>query len=60
MSPKSIYIAYKLARAGQSYYGVGMKIVDRIKSRIKLIVSLILVYALVVLGILIYIAIRVS
>lgn len=60
MNPKTIFAAYQVARTGQKYYGVGMKIVDRIKSRVKLIVGIIIVYALVVLGLLIYIAIRVS
>ena len=60
MNPKNILAAYQVARTGQKYYGVGMKIVDRIKSRVKLIISIIVVYALVVLGLLVYIAIRVG
>ena len=60
MNPKTIFAAYQVARTGKKYYGLGMKIVDRIKSQVKLIVSIVMVYALVVLGLLVYIAIRVS
>jgi hypothetical protein len=60
MNPKTLFIAYKLARKSQSYYGVGMKFVERIKSRIRLVISLIALYALIILGLLVYIAIRVS
>lgn len=60
MTPKRVYMAYKLARKSQSYYGVGMKFVERIKSRIRLVLSLIALYALILLGLLVYIAIRVS
>lgn len=60
MNPKTIFAGYQIARTAQKYYGVGMKIVDRIKSRVKLIVSIIVVYALIVLGLLVYIAARVG
>jgi hypothetical protein len=60
MSPRNIFTAYQVARQGQKYYGVGMKIVQKIKSRVRLIIIVIAIYALTVLGLLVYIAARVS
>ncbi len=56
MNPKNLFTAYQLARQGQKYYGVGMKFIDRIKSKVRLIVIGVVMYALVVLALLIYIA----
>ncbi len=60
MNPKNIFTAYQVARQGQKYYGVGMKFVEKMKSRIRLIMIAVVLYAVTVLGLLIYIATRVS
>lgn len=60
MNPMRLVMAYKLARAGQTYYGVIMKFFERIKSRIKFVIALVLVYCLVVLALLLYIAIKLT
>lgn len=58
--PKKILIAYKLVRSGSKYYGELMKIVERIKHKIKLVVAGLVIYALLILGLLIFIASRVG
>jgi hypothetical protein len=50
----------RLVRRSQTAYGAAMKFIDRIKRRIQLVVTIVIVWALVMLGLAIYIAIRVS
>ena len=49
-----------LVKASQRMYVVAIKFIDQIKSRIHLVVTIIFLWAAAVLGLLIYIAIRVS
>lgn len=60
MNPKNLFTAYQLARQGQKYYGVGMKFIDRIKNRVRLVIIGAIIYALVVLALLVYIATRLT
>jgi uncharacterized membrane protein YkvA (DUF1232 family) len=49
----------KLVKASRKMYAVAMKFIDQIKTRIRLVVAVVVVWATVVLGLLVYIAIRV-
>lgn len=60
MNPRRIFIAYRFARSGSKYYGEVMKFVEKIRHKVKLVVAGIVFYALIVLGLLIYIAFQVS
>ena len=57
---KDVRRVFKLVRTTQTNYEVAMKFIDRIKARIKLVVAVIIIWAVAVLGLAIYIAIKVS
>lgn len=57
---KTVLKLLRLIKTSQTGYSQTMKIIDRLKTRIRLIITLIVLWALIVLGLLIYIAVRVS
>jgi hypothetical protein len=56
----SLLRVLRLVKKSQIGYGVAMKFVDRIKHRIQLVVTMVIIWALIVIALLVYIAVQVS